>query len=86
MRAWNHVSAGSILAALPSVIMFVAMQRHFFAGLTFGATKCQGDNLFVQPRVDLDHDVVPYDFLQVSRRMISVGEHVDVVSMGGDIR
>jgi multiple sugar transport system permease protein len=37
--AWNLVSAGSILAALPSVIMFFLMQKHFVAGLTFGATK-----------------------------------------------
>jgi len=39
VTAWNLVSAGSILAALPSVFMFFAMQRHFVAGLTFGATK-----------------------------------------------
>ncbi|WP_133645560.1 carbohydrate ABC transporter permease [Paraburkholderia flava] len=39
VTAWNLVSAGSILAALPSVMMFFAMQRHFVAGLTFGATK-----------------------------------------------
>jgi multiple sugar transport system permease protein len=37
--AWNLVSAGSLLAALPSVLMFFAMQRHFVAGLTMGATK-----------------------------------------------
>ncbi|WP_206957816.1 carbohydrate ABC transporter permease [Trinickia acidisoli] len=37
--AWNLVSAGSLLAALPSVVMFFAMQKHFVAGLTFGATK-----------------------------------------------
>jgi multiple sugar transport system permease protein len=37
--AWNLVSAGSILAALPSVAMFFAMQKHFVTGLTFGATK-----------------------------------------------
>lgn len=37
--AWNLVSAGSILAALPSVLMFFLMQKHFVAGLTFGATK-----------------------------------------------
>jgi multiple sugar transport system permease protein len=37
--AWNLVSAGSILAALPSVGMFFLMQKHFVAGLTFGATK-----------------------------------------------
>jgi len=37
--AWNLVSAGSLLAALPSVLMFFAMQKYFIAGLTFGATK-----------------------------------------------
>ncbi|WP_341317878.1 carbohydrate ABC transporter permease [Paraburkholderia sp. IMGN_8] len=37
--AWNLVSAGSLLAALPSVVLFFAMQKHFVAGLTFGATK-----------------------------------------------
>jgi multiple sugar transport system permease protein len=37
--AWNLVAAGSVLAALPSVLMFFAMQKHFVAGLTFGASK-----------------------------------------------
>lgn len=37
--AWNLVSAGSLLAALPSVAIFFAMQKHFVSGLTFGATK-----------------------------------------------
>jgi len=37
--AWNLVSAGAVLAALPSVAMFFLMQKHFVAGLTFGATK-----------------------------------------------
>jgi multiple sugar transport system permease protein len=37
--SWNLVSAGSVLAALPSVAMFFAMQKHFVTGLTFGATK-----------------------------------------------
>ncbi|WP_075257995.1 carbohydrate ABC transporter permease [Herbaspirillum camelliae] len=37
--AWNLVSAGSLLAAIPSVAVFFAMQKHFVAGLTFGATK-----------------------------------------------
>jgi multiple sugar transport system permease protein len=36
---WQLVSAGSILAALPPVLMFFLMQRHFIAGLTLGATK-----------------------------------------------
>jgi multiple sugar transport system permease protein len=36
---WQLVSAGSIVAALPPVLIFFAMQRHFIAGLTMGATK-----------------------------------------------
>ena len=36
---WHLVSAGSIVAALPPVIMFFLMQKHFIAGLTLGATK-----------------------------------------------
>jgi multiple sugar transport system permease protein len=39
VASWNLVSAGSILAALPPVAIFFTMQRHFIAGLTFGATK-----------------------------------------------
>jgi ABC-type glycerol-3-phosphate transport system permease component len=33
------VMAGSVLASIPIVIMFVALQRHFIAGLTAGSTK-----------------------------------------------
>ena len=36
---WHLVSAASLLAALPPVLMFFAMQKHFIAGLTLGATK-----------------------------------------------
>ena len=36
---WQLVSAGSIVAAMPPVLMFFAMQRHFIAGLTLGAVK-----------------------------------------------
>jgi multiple sugar transport system permease protein len=39
IAAWHLVSAGSIVAALPPVLMFFLMQRHFVAGLTLGATK-----------------------------------------------
>jgi ABC-type maltose transport systems, permease component len=35
----ESVAAGSVLAALPSVLMFFLMQKHFVAGLTFGASK-----------------------------------------------
>lgn len=39
VAAWHLVSAGSIIAALPPVLMFFLMQKHFIAGLTLGATK-----------------------------------------------
>ncbi len=39
IASWHLVSAGSIVAALPPVMMFFLMQRHFIAGLTLGATK-----------------------------------------------
>ncbi|NUB44853.1 carbohydrate ABC transporter permease [Fertoebacter nigrum] len=39
VAAWHLVSAGSIIAAMPPVIMFFLMQRHFIAGLTLGAVK-----------------------------------------------
>lgn len=39
IAAWHLVSAGSIVAAMPPVLMFFLMQRHFIAGLTLGATK-----------------------------------------------
>ncbi|MEM8569634.1 MAG: carbohydrate ABC transporter permease [Pseudomonadota bacterium] len=37
--AYNLMSAGSIVAALPPVAMFFMMQKHFIAGLTLGAVK-----------------------------------------------
>lgn len=36
---YHLMSAGSIVAALPPVMMFFLMQRHFIAGLTLGAVK-----------------------------------------------
>ena len=36
---WQLVSAASLLAAVPPVLMFFLMQKHFIAGLTLGATK-----------------------------------------------
>jgi multiple sugar transport system permease protein len=39
LTAWNLISAGSVVAALPAVGMFFAMQKHFIAGLTLGAVK-----------------------------------------------
>ena len=37
--SWHLISAGSIVAALPPVIMFFMLQKHFIAGLTMGAIK-----------------------------------------------
>ncbi|MDX8442334.1 carbohydrate ABC transporter permease [Mesorhizobium australafricanum] len=39
VSAWHLVSAGSVVAALPPVLIFFLMQRHFIAGLTLGAVK-----------------------------------------------
>jgi multiple sugar transport system permease protein len=39
LTAWNVISAGALLAALPPVGMFFLMQKHFVAGLTAGAVK-----------------------------------------------
>jgi multiple sugar transport system permease protein len=35
----NLVSAGSVVAAIPTLVIFFALQRHFVAGLTLGANK-----------------------------------------------
>ena len=39
LAAYHLMSAGSIVAALPPVLMFFLMQKHFIAGLTLGAVK-----------------------------------------------
>lgn len=39
ISSWQLISAGSIVAALPPVVLFFLMQKHFIAGLTLGATK-----------------------------------------------
>jgi len=36
---WHLVSAASLLAAIPPVVVFFMMQRHFIAGLMLGAVK-----------------------------------------------
>jgi multiple sugar transport system permease protein len=35
----NLIAAGSILVAIPTLIVFFALQKHFIAGLTLGSTK-----------------------------------------------
>lgn len=36
---WNLVAAATVMVAIPPVVMFFLMQRHFIAGLTAGAVK-----------------------------------------------
>jgi multiple sugar transport system permease protein len=36
---YNLLAAGSLIVALPTLIVFFALQRHFVAGLTLGANK-----------------------------------------------
>ena len=37
--SWNLIAAGSMVAALPSIIVFFLLQRQFIQGLTFGGVK-----------------------------------------------
>lgn len=36
---YNLVAAGALLAAIPPILIFIALQKHFVAGLTLGSTK-----------------------------------------------
>ncbi|MFD7679121.1 carbohydrate ABC transporter permease [Streptomyces sp. NPDC060187] len=36
---WNVIAAGSVIAAVPTVAVFLRFQRHFVAGLNLGAVK-----------------------------------------------
>jgi multiple sugar transport system permease protein len=36
---WNVIAAGSVIAAAPTVAVFLRFQRHFIAGLNLGAVK-----------------------------------------------
>lgn len=36
---WNVIAAGSVIAAAPTVAVFLCFQRHFVAGLNLGAVK-----------------------------------------------
>jgi multiple sugar transport system permease protein len=35
----NLIAAGAVLVALPTIIVYLLLQRHFVRGLTLGATK-----------------------------------------------
>ena len=36
---WNVVAAASVIAAVPTAIVFFAFQRHFVSGLAIGSIK-----------------------------------------------
>ena len=39
LTSWQLMSAGAIIAAIPPILLFFAMQRQFVAGLTLGAAR-----------------------------------------------
>ena len=39
LHGHNLISAASVLVALPTIVVFLALQRHFISGLTLGANK-----------------------------------------------
>jgi multiple sugar transport system permease protein len=36
---FNLLAAGALLAAIPTILVFIALQRHFVSGLSLGSTK-----------------------------------------------
>jgi len=36
---WDVIAAGSVIAAIPTVLVFLRFQRNFIAGLNLGAVK-----------------------------------------------
>jgi multiple sugar transport system permease protein len=39
VSSWNVIAAGSVIAALPTVLVFLRFQKHFVSGLALGAVK-----------------------------------------------
>jgi multiple sugar transport system permease protein len=39
VSSWNVIAAGTVIAAVPTVAVFIAFQRHFVSGLAVGAVK-----------------------------------------------
>ena len=39
IQDWTVIIAGSLIATMPTVLVFLFLQRYFIAGLTLGATK-----------------------------------------------
>jgi multiple sugar transport system permease protein len=39
VSSWNVIAAGTVIAAVPTVAVFLRFQRHFVSGLALGAVK-----------------------------------------------
>jgi multiple sugar transport system permease protein len=39
VSSWNVIAAGTVIAAVPTVLVFLRFQRHFVGGLALGAVK-----------------------------------------------
>jgi multiple sugar transport system permease protein len=39
VSSWNVIAAGTVMAAVPTVLVFLRFQRHFVSGLAIGAVK-----------------------------------------------
>jgi multiple sugar transport system permease protein len=39
VSSWNVIAAGTVIAAVPTVLVFLRFQRHFVSGLAIGAVK-----------------------------------------------
>ena len=35
----NLLAAGALLAAIPTILVYIALQKHFISGLTLGSSK-----------------------------------------------
>jgi multiple sugar transport system permease protein len=36
---YNLIAAGATITVIPTLVVYIALQRHFVAGLTLGASK-----------------------------------------------
>lgn len=39
MSSWSVLAAGTVIAAVPTLAVFLRFQRHFVGGLALGAVK-----------------------------------------------
>jgi multiple sugar transport system permease protein len=39
VSSWNVIAAGTVIAAVPTLAVFLRFQKHFVSGLAIGAVK-----------------------------------------------